>query len=241
MIEAMIEVRNIDVWYGNIHALKDVSMSLQTGEIVAVIGSNGAGKSTLVKSIAGLLPKKRGDIFYGGQVITRKPAEAISRLGISVIPENRRLFGSMSVMDNLLLGAYMRLRKGEKKEVTEDIDSMFNLFPRLKERIKQDAGTLSGGEQQMLVIARALMSRPKAILMDEPSIGLAPLMVKEIFKVLSVLKEKGYTILLVEQNARLALKISDRAYVMALGRLVLEGLSTELMVLDEVKRLYLGA
>ena len=241
MIEAMIEVRNIDVWYGNIHALKDVSMSLQTGEIVAVIGSNGAGKSTLVKSIAGLLPKKRGDIFYGGQVITRKPAEAISRLGISVIPENRRLFGSMSVMDNLLLGAYMRLRKGEKKEVTEDIDSMFNLFPRLKERIKQDAGTLSGGEQQMLVIARALMSRPKAILMDEPSIGLAPLMVKEIFKVLSVLKEKGYTILLVEQNARLALKISDRAYVMALGRLVLEGLSAELMVLDEVKRLYLGA
>jgi len=241
MIEAMIEVRNIDVWYGNIHALKDVSMSLQTGEIVAVIGSNGAGKSTLVKSIAGLLPKKRGDIFYGGQVITRKPAEAISRLGISVIPENRRLFGSMSVMDNLLLGAYMRLRKGEKKEVTEDIDSMFNLFPRLKERIKQDAGTLSGGEQQMLVIARALMSRPKAILMDEPSIGLAPLMVKEIFKVLSVLKEKGYTILLVEQNARLALKISDRAYVVALGRLVLEGLSAELMVLDEVKRLYLGA
>lgn len=218
----MIEVKNIDVWYGNIQALRDVSMSLQTGEIVAVVGSNGAGKSTLIKSIAGLLPKRRGDIYYDGQIITNKSAAAISRLGIAVIPENRRLFGSMSVMDNLSLGAYMRFRNGEKKAVMEDIGSMFELFPSLEKRTKQDAGTLSGGEQQMLVIARALMSRPKVILMDEPSIGLAPLMVKEIFKVIKVLKEKGYTILLVEQNARQALKVSDRAYVMDLGVLSLK-------------------
>ncbi len=237
----MIEVKNIDVWYGNIQALRDVSMSLQTGEIVAVVGSNGAGKSTLIKSIAGLLPKRRGDIYYDGQIITNKSAAAISRLGIAVIPENRRLFGSMSVMDNLSLGAYMRFRNGEKKAVMEDIGSMFELFPSLEKRTKQDAGTLSGGEQQMLVIARALMSRPKVILMDEPSIGLAPLMVKEIFKVIKVLKEKGYTILLVEQNARQALKVSDRAYVMDLGCLVLEGESTELLVLDQVKDLYLGS
>ena len=237
----MIEVKNIDVWYGNIQALRDVSMSLQTGEIVAVVGSNGAGKSTLIKSIAGLLPKRRGDIYYDGQIITNKSAAAISRLGIAVIPENRRLFGSMSVMDNLSLGAYMRFRNGEKKAVMEDIGSMFELFPSLEKRTKQDAGTLSGGEQQMLVIARALMSRPKVILMDEPSIGAAPLMVKEIFKVIKVLKEKGYTILLVEQNARQALKVSDRAYVMDLGCLVLEGESTELLVLDQVKDLYLGS
>jgi branched-chain amino acid transport system ATP-binding protein len=237
----MIEVKNISVWYANIQALRGVSMSLQTGEVVAVVGSNGAGKSTLIKSIAGLLPKRQGDIFYDGQSITNKSATAISRSGIAVIPENRRLFGSMSVMDNLSLGAYMRFRNGEKKAVMEDINTMFELFPSLKKRTKQDAGTLSGGEQQMLVIARALMSRPKVILMDEPSIGLAPLMVKEIFKVINVLKEKGYTILLVEQNARQALKVSDRAYVMDLGCLVLEGPSTELLVLDQVKDLYLGS
>jgi branched-chain amino acid transport system ATP-binding protein len=237
----MIEVKNIAVWYGNIQALKGVSLSLQKGEIVAVVGSNGAGKSTLIKGIAGLLPKRQGDIFFDGQNITKKPAELISRSGIAVIPEDRRLFGSMSVMDNLNLGAYMRLRKGEKRAVMEDIDSMFELFPRLKERTKQGAGTLSGGEQQMLVIARALMSRPRVILMDEPSIGLAPLMVKEIFKVIGVLKEKGYTILLVEQNARLALKVSGRAYVMELGRVTLEGQSEELLKSERVKELYLSS
>jgi branched-chain amino acid transport system ATP-binding protein len=236
----MIEVRNIAVWYGNIQALKGVSLSLQKGEVVAVVGSNGAGKSTLIKGIAGLLPKRQGDIFFDGQNITKKAAELISRSGIAVIPEDRRLFRAMSVMDNLSLGAYMRLRRGEKQAVREDMDSMFELFPRLKERTKQEAGTLSGGEQQMLVIARALMSKPRVLLMDEPSIGLAPLMVKEIFKVIRVLKEKGYTILLVEQNARMALKVSDRAYVMELGRVTLEGLSAELLKSEKVKEVYLS-
>jgi branched-chain amino acid transport system ATP-binding protein len=236
----MIEVRNIAVWYGNIQALKGVSLSLQKGEVVAVVGSNGAGKSTLIKGIAGLLPKRQGDIFFDGQNITKKAAELISRSGIAVIPEDRRLFRAMSVMDNLSLGAYMRLRRGEKQAVREDMDSMFELFPRLKERTKQEAGTLSGGEQQMLVIARALMSKPHVLLMDEPSIGLAPLMVKEIFKVIRVLKEKGYTILLVEQNARMALKVSDRAYVMELGRVTLEGLSAELLKSEKVKEVYLS-
>jgi branched-chain amino acid transport system ATP-binding protein len=236
----MIEVRNIAVWYGNIQALKGVSLFLQRGEVVAVVGSNGAGKSTLIKGIAGLLPKRQGDIFFDGQNITNKAAELISRSGIALIPEDRRLFRAMSVMDNLLLGAYMRLRKGEKQAVQEDINAMFELFPRLKERTKQEAGTLSGGEQQMLVIARALMSRPRVLLMDEPSIGLAPLMVKEIFKVIRVLKEKGYTILLVEQNARMALKVSDRAYVMELGRVTLEGQSAELLKSEKVKEVYLS-
>lgn len=236
----MIEVRNIAVWYGNIQALKGVSLFLQRGEIVAVVGSNGAGKSTLIKGISGFMTKRQGEIFFDGENITNKAPELISRSGLAVIPENRRLFGAMSVMDNLHLGAYMRLRKGEKQAVQEDMNTMFELFPRLKERTKQEAGTLSGGEQQMLVIARALMSRPRVLLMDEPSIGLAPLMVKEIFKVIRVLKEKGYTILLVEQNARMALKVSDRAYVMELGRVTLEGLSVELLKSEKVKEVYLS-
>jgi branched-chain amino acid transport system ATP-binding protein len=237
----MIEVKNIGVWYGNIQALNDVSLSLKKGEVVAVIGSNGAGKSTLIKAIAGLLPKRHGEIYFDGQDITGKRPDLISRAGIAVIPENRRLFTSMPVIDNLNLGAYNRLRKGEKNGVAEDIEMMFQFFPRLKERSKQHAGTLSGGEQQMLVIARALMSRPKAILMDEPSIGLAPMIVKEIFKVIGTLREKGYTILLIEQNARLALKASDRAYVMELGRVTIEDRSDALSKSDRVRKLYLSS
>ncbi len=237
----MLEVRNIGVWYGNIQVLNDVSLSLNKGEVVAVIGRNGAGKSTLIKAIAGLLPKRQGTIHFDGGDITGKRPDLISRAGLAVIPENRRLFIAMPVIDNLNLGAYNRFRKGEKKAVAEDIEMMFQFFPRLKERRKQHAGTLSGGEQQMLVIARALMSRPKAVLMDEPSIGLAPLIVKEIFKVIRTLKEQGYTILLIEQNARLALKASDRAYVMELGRITVEDRSDELLKSDRVKKLYLSS
>ena len=187
----MIEVKSVDVWYGNIRALKDVSISVDKGEIVAIIGSNGAGKSTLIKAVSGFVDKKSGEVFFEGQAITRKPAEMISRQGIAVVPENRRLFNSMSVLENLQLGAYMRIRRSDRQGVKEDLDYIFHLFPRLGERKKQGAGTLSGGEQQMLAIARALMAKPKAILMDEPSIGLAPLVVREIFRVISGSRRKG--------------------------------------------------
>jgi branched-chain amino acid transport system ATP-binding protein len=217
----MIEVKNVDVWYGNIRALKDVSISVRKGEIVAIVGSNGAGKSTLIKAISGLVDKKSGEVYFEGQVVTRKAAEMISRLGIAVVPENRRLFNSMSVLENLQLGAYLRIRNSERQGVKEDLSYVFHLFPRLDERKKQEAGTLSGGEQQMLAIARALMAKPKAILMDEPSIGLAPLVVREIFRIISGLKDKGYTVVLIEQNARLALRISDRAYALELGKVTL--------------------
>lgn len=237
----MINVKSIDVFYGNIQALRRATLWVTHGEIVALIGSNGAGKSTLIKAIVGLLPKKNGDICFEKKTITRFPCSEIIRLGIAVVPESRRLFGPLSVTDNLNLGAYLRLTSGEKKAVEKDLHAVFDLFPRLKERRQQSAGTLSGGEQQMLAIGRALMARPKAILMDEPSIGLAPLIVQEIFKAISRLKEEGNTILLIEQNARMALKISDRAYVMELGRITLEGQSRELMQTDSVQKLYLGA
>ena len=235
----MIEVKGIDVSYGNIQALKEVSLSVAKGQIVTVIGSNGAGKSTLLKAISGILPKRTGQVFFEGRSITELPADAICRLGMAVVPESRRLFGPMSVLDNLYLGAYTRMRQGYKKEAREDIDRMFQLFPILKSRAAQKAGTLSGGEQQMLAIARALMSRPRSVLMDEPSIGLAPLMVREIFRTIRGLKEQGYTILLIEQNARMALKVSDYAYVLELGRVTLEGLSAELVTMDRIRELYL--
>jgi branched-chain amino acid transport system ATP-binding protein len=237
----MIDVKNVDVWYGNIRALKSVSVSVNKGEIVAIIGSNGAGKSTLIKAISGLVEARSGEVHFEGVPITRKPVEMIARLGISVVPENRRLFNSMSVIDNLQLGAYLRIRNREHRGVNDDLQFVFRLFPRLDERRKQGAGTLSGGEQQMLAIGRALMSRPKAILMDEPSIGLAPLIVKEIFRVIQDLKQEGYTVLLIEQNARLALKISDRAYVLELGKVTLAGPSEELLKTDRVKELYLSS
>ncbi len=237
----MIEVKNVDVWYGNIRALKDVSISVRKGEIVAIVGSNGAGKSTLIKAISGLVDKKSGEVYFEGQVVTHKAAEMISRLGIAVVPENRRLFNSMSVLENLQLGAYLRIRNNERQGVKEDLSYVFHLFPRLDERKKQEAGTLSGGEQQMLAIARALMAKPKAILMDEPSIGLAPLVVREIFRVISGLKDKGYTVVLIEQNARLALRISDRAYALELGKVTIDGPSRELLKSDRVRELYLSS
>jgi branched-chain amino acid transport system ATP-binding protein len=237
----LIEVNNIDVLYGNIQALKQVSLLITKGEIVALIGGNGAGKSTLIKAIIGLLRKKSGDISFEGKTITGVPCSEIIRLGIAVVPENRRLFGPLSVIDNLNLGAYLRFTNREKREIQSDLQTVFKLFPRLEERRQQSAGTLSGGEQQMLAIGRALMARPKAILMDEPSIGLAPLIVQEIFKVIKRLKEEGNTILLIEQNARMALQVSDRTYLMELGRITLEGKSQELVNTDSVKKLYLGA
>lgn len=237
----MIEVKDIDVFYGNIQALKKVSLSVEKGSIVALIGSNGAGKSTLTRAIVGLLRKKSGDVYFDSQRITLLPTADIIRLGISVVPEARRLFGPLSVIDNLRLGAYLRLRDGQGREVEKDLDAVCQLFPLLKARSRQSASTLSGGEQQMLAIGRSLMMRPKAILMDEPSIGLAPLIVQEIFGVIKRLKEEENTILLIEQNARAALKVSDWAYVMELGRITLKGDVQTLLETDTVKKLYLGA
>ena len=237
----MLEVKYIDAFYGNIQALKQVSLLLTNGEIVSLIGGNGAGKSTLLKAIIGLLRKKSGDVYFEGKTITQFHCSEIIRLGIAIVPEGRRLFGPLSVMDNLNLGAYLRSTNRNKKEVERDLQIVFKLFPRLQERSRQSAGTLSGGEQQMLAIGRALMAKPKAILMDEPSIGLAPLIVQEIFRVIKRLKEEGNTLLLIEQNARMALQISDRTYLMELGRITLEGKSQELMNTDSVKKLYLGA
>jgi branched-chain amino acid transport system ATP-binding protein len=236
----IIEVRNIDVFYGNIRALKKVSLSVDKGEIVALIGGNGAGKSTLMKAIVGLVQKKAGTIFFEGRSVTAKAVAEIMRLGLGVVPEGRRLFGPLSVIDNLRLGAYLRITNRQRRQVQRDLEGVFRLFPVLKERSKQSAGTLSGGEQQMLAIARALMGRPKAILMDEPSTGLAPIIVREIFQVIHRLKSEGNTLLLIEQNASMALRTSDRAYVLESGQITLEGRAKELLEDDSVRKAYLG-
>ena len=236
----MIETKNIDVFYGDIQALRHVSLSVNKGEIVALIGNNGAGKSTAVKAIVGLLRKRHGEVYFDGDSITKLPAAEVIRLGMAVVPEGRRLFGPLTVLDNLNLGACLRLMNGDAPLVRGDLQKVFELFPVLMQRRLQSAGTLSGGEQQMLAIARALMARPKAILMDEPSMGLAPLMVREIFRVIKRLKESENTILLIEQNARMALKISDRAYIMELGRIALTGTVREVLETDVVRRHYLG-
>jgi len=237
----LIDVRDIDVFYGNIQVLKRVSLQVSRGEIVALIGANGAGKSTLMKAIVGLLPKKSGTICLEDHPITALPCSEIIRLGIAVVPEGRRLFAPLSVLDNLNLGAYLRLTDGFRKEVQQDLQNMFEIFPRLRERRHQSAGTLSGGEQQMLAIARALMERPKVLLMDEPSIGLAPLIVREIFEIIRRLKHEGNTFLLIEQNARMALRVSDRGYVMELGRITHEGSADTLLREESVRKSYLGA
>jgi len=237
----LIEVQDIDAFYGNIQALRRVSLSVEKGSIVALIGSNGAGKSTLIKATVSLLPKKSGEVYFDGRRVTSLSTTAIIRMGMSVVPESRRLFGPLSVIDNLKLGAYLRSKNSQGREAQRDLETVFELFPVLKERSKQSAGTLSGGEQQMLAIGRSLMAKPKAILMDEPSTGLAPIIIREIFKVIKRMKEDGNTILLIEQNARMALKISDRAYVIELGRITLEGDVKTLLETEDVKRLYLGA
>lgn len=234
----MLKVNDIDVYYGNIHALKGLSLVVNEGEIVTLIGANGAGKSTLLKTLSGLLKPKRGQIFYETLQIAGKPAQTIVKSGISHVPEGRRVFSNMTVEENLDLGAYLRK---DKEGIKKDLNHVYELFPRLLERRKQLSGTLSGGEQQMLAMGRALMARPKLLLMDEPSMGLAPLMVKNIFEIIKMVnKEDGTTILLVEQNANMALSVADRAYVLETGRIVLSGTAAELQASEKVKAAYLG-
>ncbi|MBQ0138246.1 MAG: ABC transporter ATP-binding protein [Kurthia sp.] len=233
----MLKVDNINVFYGNIQALKGVSLEVNEGEIVTLIGANGAGKSTLLKTLSGLLKPKQGSIEYLGASITKKAAQSIVKAGISHVPEGRRVFSNMTVEENLDLGAYLR---NDRPGIAKDMQRVFELFPILLERRKQSAGTLSGGEQQMLAMGRAIMAKPKLLLMDEPSMGLAPLMVKTIFEIIKEINDAGTTILLVEQNAHMALSIADRAYVIETGKVVISGDAKELQASDEVKAAYLG-
>ena len=236
----MLRLEAVSAYYGQVQALREVSLQVNVGEIVAVIGSNGAGKTTLLNAISGVVPVRSGEIALEGQPIVNLSPEKIVRLGISQVPERRQVFATMSVMDNLILGAYHRYRRESKETIQSDLGFVLEIFPRLKDRARQTAGTLSGGEQQMVALARAWMSRPKLLLMDEPSLGLAPLIVKEIFRVSSELRESGMTILLVEQNARAALDLADRAYVMESGQVALEGAAAELAVDERVRKAYLG-
>jgi branched-chain amino acid transport system ATP-binding protein len=233
----VLKVESIDVFYGNIQALKGVSLEVKNGEIVTLIGANGAGKSTLLKTISGLLKPKQGDILYEGTSIAGKAAQTIVKQGISHVPEGRRIFANMTVEENLELGAFLRK---DKQEIQQDFEKVYHLFPRLYERRKQFAGTLSGGEQQMLAIGRSLMARPRLLLLDEPSMGLAPLLVKTIFRIIEEINSFGTTILLVEQNAHMALSVADRAYVIESGRVVLSGTAQELNASEQVKKAYLG-
>lgn len=233
----MLKVDSINVYYGNIQALKGVSLEINRGEIVTLIGANGAGKSTLLKTISGLLKPKQGEIHHENVSLVGKPAQWIVKRGISHVPEGRRIFANMSVEENLELGAYVRK---DKLGIKEDFAKVYRLFPRLEERRKQQAGTLSGGEQQMLAMGRALMARPKLLLLDEPSMGLSPLLVKTIFHIIEEINRDGTTILLVEQNANMALSIADRAYVIETGRVVLSGTAQELNASEQVKNAYLG-
>jgi branched-chain amino acid transport system ATP-binding protein len=233
----MLKIEDINVYYGNIHALKGVSLDINEGEIVTLIGANGAGKSTLLKTISGLLKPKNGSILFEGQSISGKVAQSIVKQGLSHVPEGRRVFANMSVEENLELGAYLRK---DKQGIKEDFEKVYNLFPRLLERRKQLSGTLSGGEQQMLAMGRALMARPKLLLLDEPSMGLAPLLVKTIFRIIEEINKSGTTILLVEQNANMALSIADRAYVIETGKIVISGSSEELNQSDQIRMAYLG-
>ena len=233
----MLKVNEIDVYYGAIHALKKMSLEVEQGTIVTLIGANGAGKTTTLKTISGILRPKSGTITYKDKDITRVAPEKIVGMGISQVPEGRRIFPTMTVLENLEMGAYLRK---DKKEILKDMEIVFNRFPRLMERRKQLAGTLSGGEQQMLAIGRALMAKPELMLMDEPSMGLAPLLVKEIFEIIKEINSRGTTILLVEQNANMALSIADKAYVIETGEIVLQGTAEQLMKSEEVKKAYLG-
>jgi branched-chain amino acid transport system ATP-binding protein len=233
----VLKINDIDVFYGNIHALKGVSLEINEGEIVTLIGANGAGKSTLLKTISGLLKPKKGEVSFEGGSIAGKVAQAIVKKGISHVPEGRRIFAGMTVEENLELGAYLRK---DKQGIREDFEKVYQLFPRLLERKKQQAGTLSGGEQQMLAMGRALMARPRLLLLDEPSMGLAPLLVKTIFDIIREINQTGTTILLVEQNANMALSIAHRAYVIETGKIVASGTAEELNQSDQIRNAYLG-
>lgn len=234
----MLTVKSVHTHYGGIHALKGVSLHVRPAEMVALIGANGAGKSTLVNTICGLIKPTKGRIEFQGESIETLSPEEIVRRGIALVPEGRQIFSTMTVEANLEMGAFIHRRNGQQVEM--DKESMYARFPILRERSRQLAGTLSGGEQQMLAISRALMSRPKLIVLDEPSMGLAPLMVKEIFRIIQELRQEGRTILLIEQNARAALQIADRGYVLETGKLVLEGDGSVLLEHREVQRAYLG-
>jgi len=233
----MLKVNNINISYGAIHAIHDLSLEVNSGEIVTLIGANGAGKTSTLRAISGLNAIKSGEISYDGKIISNIGAHKIVAHGISQVPEGRRVFGDQTIEENLLLGAYLRKNKSEIKESMEEV---FTLFPRVKERRKQLAGTMSGGEQQMLAIGRALMAKPKLLLLDEPSMGLAPIVVEEIFEIIKNIRKTGTTILLVEQNANAALQIADRGYVLETGSVVLNGLAHDLLHDDSVRKAYLG-
>ena len=234
---ALLEVNNLEVYYGVICALKGISLHVNEGEIVSPIGANGAGKTTMMQSVVGLIPKKSGTVMFDGMDITKTPCHKIVQLGMTQVPEGRRIFQELSVYENLVMGAFT---VKDQQRFKADIEKVFDLFPRLAERRKQIAGTLSGGEQQMLAMSRALMSRPKLMMLDEPSMGLAPILVEQIFSIIKELHAAGTTILLVEQNASKALEISDRAYVLETGNITLSGTGAELMSSDEVQKAYLG-
>ncbi len=233
----LLELKQFAVSYGGIKAVKGVDLHVQRGELVCLIGANGAGKSTLLKALCGLLPAAHGSVLYDGHAITHQPAHTIARLGLALVPEGRGIFGRMSVAENLDMGAYTR---SDHTEIKRDLERVFELFPRLAERRMQTAGTLSGGEQQMLAMGRALMSRPRLLLLDEPSMGLAPLMVEKIFATIRTIAQDGVTILLVEQNAQRALAISQRGYVMESGTVTLTDAAEKLLVNPQVRHAYLG-
>jgi branched-chain amino acid transport system ATP-binding protein len=233
-----LEIKDLHVHYGKIEAIKGISVTVNEGEIVTLIGANGAGKTTMLKTISGLRPVSSGQIIFNGEDISKMPAHKRADLGLAQAPEGRGIFVGMSVLENLEMGKYNR--KDRKAEMSEDLEKVFHLFPRLKERISQVGGTLSGGEQQMLSIGRALMSRPKLLLLDEPSMGLAPMFIEQIFTIIQQIKKQGVTILLVEQNAAKALKVADRAYVLETGLITKEGSGLSLLNDEAVKRAYLG-
>jgi branched-chain amino acid transport system ATP-binding protein len=231
----MLKIKNLNITYGGINAVRDVSFDVEEGSIVTLVGANGAGKSSILRSIAGVVTPKSGTIEFCGEDITGRSAEKVVKTGITLVPEGRRIFPDLTVLENIKIGAYLR-----KDSLDDDIKRVYDLFPRLKERSWQMAGTLSGGEQQMLAVARALMSRPKLIMMDEPSLGLAPLIVRDIFSIIKEINKNGVTILLIEQNANMALKTAHRGYVLETGRIKLEGTGEALLSNEEVKKAYLG-
>lgn len=234
---AMLEVKDLEVYYGVIQAIKGISFHVDKGEIIALIGANGAGKTTTLHTVTGLISPKNGHVLFEGKDITKVPAHKIVSMGMAHVPEGRRVFAELSVYENLRMGAYTRK---DKNEIEESLKNVYKRFPRLEERKNQMAGTLSGGEQQMLAMGRALMSKPRIILMDEPSMGLSPILVNEIFDIIRAVSESGTTVLLVEQNAKKALSIADRAYVLETGKIVLEGNAKDLLEDDSIKKAYLG-
>ena len=234
---AMLEVKDLEVYYGVIQAIKGVSFHVEKGEVIALIGANGAGKTTILHTVTGLLSPKKGSVIFQGKDITKTPAHKIVSMGMAHVPEGRRVFAELSVYENLKMGAYTRT---DKAEIEDSLKSVYKRFPRLEERKNHMAGTLSGGEQQMLAMGRALMSKPGIILMDEPSMGLSPILVNEIFDIIRSVSESGTTVLLVEQNAKKALSIADRAYVLETGNITLEGKAKDLLEDDSIKKAYLG-